>query len=1098
MEAEKKSNSNLFAALYQHIREPFIVFDAVGNILSYNNGVSKLLKFEKEEPNFFSFLNETSSQKLKNILEKKLPIETLLSIDSSLRLPGNKKLLVKLVLNSYVEKEDTFIFCRIRQDEKIIPDTGKTSFLASNEKLKDVITNPAVFAIIEEIRSLYPFTYIGKEKLQRIINEIPEIFWIEDAEGNYQLVNDKLAKSIGIEISQLDGEPVSSFLPLHLVDFYTSVISYIKKSLKLVVTEGVPVKGFKADENHQTVQIPLRDVDNKVIAIIGITQEGKSKRNEMGITEFLNTPENLLQYLPKAVCIIDNDGIIKQTTEDFRKLFEVEIQDLRKLNYRDILPDEIVGLMGEFRESNRDEELFTVNIGSKLKKKYFGENSVHIKKILNSNYEPEGISLYLEKVEEISDLEKLISKRGKMFDILIGNNPEPIFIYDSENLRFLEANNAALDLYGYKKDEFLQMDLTDLYTPEDIQTLLDASHKGVNSGEFTGPYRHKKKDGTSVFVELSRISFIFLEKEAHYNIIRNVTEKLEIEKKFLSYKSVLDNTHDPVFITDSTGFITFASDAAADYLGYSTDEFVKSSFISYVDNDDRAVINNSIFKADKIEEKTIKLKIKKGDGSIISTNVSATPVFNFEREVESFTLVIQAEFEAPVEIKEVIKEVIVEKPVYKTIEGKEITESRNEPAFLSSLFHEILTPINVILGFVQDLTDGIKNPTSEQKESVEIISQNRERLLNSMNSVIEYTNIEKNNVELDISEVAITEIIDYLQNNITEITGSKNVEFGYGKISSSLKFKSDKTKFQHLIVLLTKIAENASKDKKIYLSAYPDEKGNFIISIRDNYSYMSDYMLRIYKAVFSEIENETTKDFGTSKLTLRLANSLLRLLRGEYKSIEEEKDKSDFNFIFPIEFSKTEVVKETDEPKQLPEEEIIAEPKEELKEENPISEEIEEEFTNNDEIEEKVTVPEEQFVEISDPGMVKFELSKYRCLYIEDQVDSQILFKVQMKELKEIKFAVGFEEALPLLDNEKFDFIVMDINLQGEYNGLDALKIIQKMPGYENVPIIAATAYVLPGDREKFIAAGFNDFISKPIFREKMVDTLEKIFSMKL
>jgi CheY-like chemotaxis protein len=51
------------------------------------------------------------------------------------------------------------------------------------------------------------------------------------------------------------------------------------------------------------------------------------------------------------------------------------------------------------------------------------------------------------------------------------------------------------------------------------------------------------------------------------------------------------------------------------------------------------------------------------------------------------------------------------------------------------------------------------------------------------------------------------------------------------------------------------------------------------------------------------------------------------------------------------------------------------------------------------------------------------------------------------------------------------------------------------MPGYELIPIIAVTAYVLPGDREKFIAAGFNDFISKPIFREKMVSSLDKIFN---
>ena len=128
----------------------------------------------------------------------------------------------------------------------------------------------------------------------------------------------------------------------------------------------------------------------------------------------------------------------------------------------------------------------------------------------------------------------------------------------------------------------------------------------------------------------------------------------------------------------------------------------------------------------------------------------------------------------------------------------------------------------------------------------------------------------------------------------------------------------------------------------------------------------------------------------------------------------------------------------------------------------------------------------------------KLGLNNMTCLYIEDQVDSQILFKVQMKGLKDIKYAVSFEETLPLLDTEQFDFIVMDINLQGEYNGLDALKIIHKMQGYEDIPIIAVTAYVLPGDKEKFIATGFNDFIAKPIFREKMIESLEKIFLQKV
>jgi CheY-like chemotaxis protein len=188
---------------------------------------------------------------------------------------------------------------------------------------------------------------------------------------------------------------------------------------------------------------------------------------------------------------------------------------------------------------------------------------------------------------------------------------------------------------------------------------------------------------------------------------------------------------------------------------------------------------------------------------------------------------------------------------------------------------------------------------------------------------------------------------------------------------------------------------------------------------------------------------------------------------------------------------------EISEPAEITEQEDIIFPKksEQIQEEFEIPEKIPEkaiEPPHEDEFDTKEGV-KQQFQQPDD----KLDLNHLACLYIEDQVDSQILFKVQMKGLKDIKYAISFEEALPLLDTDKFDFIVMDINLQGEYNGLDALKIIHKMSGYEDIPIIAVTAYVLPGDKEKFIATGFNDFISKPIFREKMIESLEKIFLQK-
>jgi CheY-like chemotaxis protein len=155
--------------------------------------------------------------------------------------------------------------------------------------------------------------------------------------------------------------------------------------------------------------------------------------------------------------------------------------------------------------------------------------------------------------------------------------------------------------------------------------------------------------------------------------------------------------------------------------------------------------------------------------------------------------------------------------------------------------------------------------------------------------------------------------------------------------------------------------------------------------------------------------------------------------------------------------------------------------------------EVQEDLTDG--ITEEIDSVTDKTLEVKPPQSL--DLSKLFCLYIEDQVDSQILFKVQMKELHDIKFAVSFEDAQILMNKHQFDFIVMDINLQGEYNGLDALKIIKTMPAFSSIPIIAVTAYVLPGDKEKFIAAGFDDFISKPIFKEKMMESLEKIFLSK-
>ena len=83
-----------------------------------------------------------------------------------------------------------------------------------------------------------------------------------------------------------------------------------------------------------------------------------------------------------------------------------------------------------------------------------------------------------------------------------------------------------------------------------------------------------------------------------------------------------------------------------------------------------------------------------------------------------------------------------------------------------------------------------------------------------MNSVIEYSNINNNSAVVEPEEIGITEVIDQLQNDFAYISGGRNMEFAYGKISSSLKFVSDKEKFQNLVSTLLKISVLINKERK--------------------------------------------------------------------------------------------------------------------------------------------------------------------------------------------------------------------------------------------------------------------------------------------
>ncbi|MEJ2104126.1 MAG: response regulator [Ignavibacteriaceae bacterium] len=709
-----------------------------------------------------------------------------------------------------------------------------------------------------------------------------------------------------------------------------------------------------------------------------------------------------------------------------------------------------------------------------------------------------------------------------MDDIILKNFPQPIYIYDKESLKFLNVNDAALKLYGYSIDEFLQLDLTDLYTPEDIQNVLETTNNNTGEGTYSGILKHRKKDGSFVNVRINKIHFQYSDIEAYLDVVQEVSELFELEKKKQIYKAVFDNTDNMIFITDPEGKINFINESVKRNFESDYERFLNVPITSLCNDEDQMLINSSVFQSHIKETITFTIELKISEEQRIEADVVSTPIFNIDNNIESFVLIAK-----PV-IKEITPPTLEEVPLENSID--EVQEAKADPTdsiplvrdntFLRGVFHEILTPMNVILGFTQELSESIKEPSPEQQEAMNILKQNSKSLMELMNSVVEFSEVSLNKSEVMVSQVPVTEIIETLDKNVNDLTGIKDLKFAYGKISSSLKFITDSDKFLKLTTNLFRLISGISQKKKLYFSAYPDGKEHFNISISDAFGKSSSQLIETLKLLF--IEKQDPKILGISNLNFELINSLLELLKAQVIEMNAGTNKQDIAFRFPLELEGK--VKKQDEVKE--EKEIEA--KEELyvdedfkdveSQPSKIHEEIEivekeEEIlaalNKTSKQTEIIDLPEENLVnetkELKDnkkpETQVKQEvpaskngLSSLRCLYIEDQVDSQILFKVQMKDLKSIQFAASFEEALPLLESNEYDFIIMDINLQGDYNGLDALKAIHRIPKFQKIPVIAVTAYVLPGDKEKFIATGFTDFISKPIFREKLLDSLKKIF----
>jgi PAS domain S-box-containing protein len=126
--------------------------------------------------------------------------------------------------------------------------------------------------------------------------------------------------------------------------------------------------------------------------------------------------------------------------------------------------------------------------------------------------------------ERIQTQEKL-RKSEEAFRAMFANNPIPMLVYEPKTLRILEVNAMAIEHYGYSRDEFLAMTIAEMRPPEDIPKLLKQLAKIGKGTNRTGAWRHRKKDGTIIDVEITSHSIDYFGKDARLVIANDITER---------------------------------------------------------------------------------------------------------------------------------------------------------------------------------------------------------------------------------------------------------------------------------------------------------------------------------------------------------------------------------------------------------------------------------------------------------------------------------------------------------------------------------------------------------------------------------------------
>ncbi len=643
------------------------------------------------------------------------------------------------------------------------------------------------------------------------------------------------------------------------------------------------------------------------------------------------------------------------------------------------------------------------------------------------------VRAYNNAVDKIQNTTLELKENEELFRKLAESTSAGIGIIQDSKVVYI--NRAITQIFGYTLEEFADKSFWDMAHPDHKEKVRNYGLSRQHGKEAPKQYDFKiiTKKGDEKWVSLSGGSLMWKGKAASIGTIIDITERKQAEASLKLTRVFVDNTYDSIEAADlETGKFVDVNERGCQLLGYTRDEFLN---LRVFDIDP---------KVDPERLKSVQAEVKKNGSVVWETIHKRKDGSIFPVEVNIKYVKLDKEYLVSVS-RDITERKLTEQ---KLIEAKEKAEEseRLKSAFLANMSHEIRTPMNGILGFAELL----KEPDltrEEQKKYISIIEKSGDRMLNTVNDIIDISKIESGQMTVAISEANVNKQMEFIYNFFKPEVEQKGLELKLKKgLSNDKSFvKTDKEKFYSI---LTNLVKNAIKfTHKGYIELGYSRKDGFLeFYVKDTGTGIPKEQFESVFQRFVQGSTALTRDYEGSGLGLTITKAYVEMLGGkiwlESKNGESRNDKqleTGTTFFYTLPYNDSPVV----------------------------DEKVENTIHNSDS---------------------KNNEKKLKILIIEDdEVSEQLMVNVLKPFASELMVSGnGLDAVEKSRHNPDIDLIIMDMKMPG-MDGLDATQEIRKFN--KKVIIIAQTAFALQGDREKALEAGCNDYLSKPV----KIDALNKM-----